>query len=731
MGKSVYLNSTSGSDSNDGLTIENAKGTWAAAYALLTNNSDDELVIVGELNLAGGTELTISKRGLSTSQRLTIRGYMADGVTRPVITRTSSDSSNYVFRLHSDPYASDYTCIRDLDLDGALQSGSGGISIYTTGGGMLFQNVRMRRMLRNAVNISGGGPGNNLNVATRFYRCQIYDCNRTGGGPHVQGVYAEYCENVTFDECLVDHCGRLAADDSGTIFNHNFYFHSSCANMTVTNTITARASATGIQHRKNYHVSQGNVVIDCPLGITFGHDDYAGSYPSQYVSGICQTNSVIGATDISAGEPRKGPGIGFGYANGITMSDNIIAHCATAGYEAIRTDRPSTNVTVTDTTVYDWGQPAYGVAGTANPSEPTVTVETAATTAVSTISDYLTSLGVTPGADPHDTFLALCRANSDGAWDSRWTAVALNAYLRGSEPDTSEPPDTVIVNDTLFHDRRPHVVTIPFGALYGNNVQGLDPPWLTTPATRIAGARATAKRCGAPFIWMYMPAGSLAPPDNYCASTDEVLPANVLTYFASTFKPQPIVGGGGEYERWYIYHGRLMPDNGLQTSQATSPGDRFGTTTADAQFTATAIDLFGRRAFWGNGVDASSDNAEYAEEIRATAQWSNEVWCEALPLLASPWRVDTSKIGLLPYVAFDSYIANRDPSNTFRFNKRTTKVVYWLDVALRATTSYVDDIIGRGVIPGVVHGVTPEATQEYIKSRYAVKVPNQGTTAPF
>lgn len=735
MGKSVYLDSISGSDSSDGLSIESAKGTWAAAYALLTNNSDDELVIVGDLSLGAEVEMTVAKRGISADRRLTIRGHMPDGATRPVITRTADGSAGYVFRLHSDPYASDYTCIRDLDLNGDNKSGSGGISIYTTGGGMLFKNVRIRNMRRNGVNISGGGPGNNLSTAVMFQRCQIYDCNRIGGGPHVQGVYAEYCENVTFEDCLVDHNGRLQADDSGTIFNHNFYFHSSCANMTVRNTISARASATGIQHRKNAHHSIGNLVIDCPLGITFGHDDYGGSYPTQYVSGTCTGNAVIGATDIASGTPRKGPAIGFGYANGITIDDNIIAHCEDAGYSAIRTDRPSTNVTVTDTRVYNWGQPAYSVGGTADPDEPTVSVEAETTTPVATIADYLTSLGVTPGVDPHDTFLDLCRDNSDGAWDSRWTAVAVNAFLRGTtvDPgtDPDEPPVPVTVNDDLFHDRRPHVITIPFGANYGNNVQGLDPNWISTPANRIAAARLTAKRCGAPFIWLHMPAGSLASPNNYCASTDGVLPANVLTYFTSTFKPQPLAGGGGEHERWYIYHGRLMPVNGQQDSQVTSPDNEFGTTEADAQFTADAIDLFGSRGFWGNGVDASSDNATYAETIRATALWSKEVWCEALPLLTSPWRVDTSKITLAPYLCLDSYIATRDPSNTFRFNKRTTKVVYFLDDAVRATTSYVDDLIARGVIPGVVHGVTPDATQEYIKSRYTSRLPTQGTGAAF
>lgn len=429
LGKSVYLSQSGGSDANTGLTTGQAKATWAAAYALLTPGSNDELVVLSDYSLADGESFTVAKPGLGVGARLTVRGYMApNSAIRPILRRVGQ---GYVFRLHSAPNFSDFTCLRDLDINGNAQANGGGISIYTTGGGILIENVAIRDTRLNAINMTGES-GTNLD-GVDVVKCQIFDIMRTAGGPHVQGAYVEYCRNIRFIETLFDHCGRLAADDSGTQFNHNLYSHSSAVNVQSLNCISARSSATGLQHRCNNQIAIGNLLIDCALGITFGHDDFGAQWPGTAVGGSCIGNAVIGATDISAGEPRKGPGIGFGYANGLTITDNIIAHCPSTTTAALKTDRPSINVTGSATVVNNWGGAAYEVTGTANPAEPTVSVAAPINRAVPTIAQYLTSIGVAPGGDAHATFLALCRANTGINTDPRFTASAVNAFLRASQ----------------------------------------------------------------------------------------------------------------------------------------------------------------------------------------------------------------------------------------------------------------------------------------------------------
>lgn len=725
MAKTVYVNQASGNDALDGLSEGNAVQTWTAAWALMTHGSADHLVFVGNYTVGTSESFTINKSGADTNGRMTIRGKIVAGV-RPTI--AGSTSSNPIFRLHSDPHNSDYTCVKDLIITGDNAGRGNAISIYTTGGGMLFRNLRIHNMGANAINISGGGPLNNLNLGVAFERVMISDSFRSSGGAHVQGVYIEYADTVSFSECAIDHCGRLKADDSGTIFNHNVYMHSSVTNITFDNCVSARASATGLQHRCNFHTCTNNLVLECPLGITFGHDDYAAYFPTRHVSGVCSGNAVLGSDDIAAGTPRHGPGIGFGLSQDLALDDNIIAHDPSAGYAALRTDRTQLDTTVTATNVYNWDADAFEADSSGTPLGSGVTVETPTTDFVYTLSDYLTAMGETPGVDPVDDFMVLALANHDDNWDDRWTSQAVNDYLRGTPDNVAQ---RVAVRDTLFRDRRPHIITIPFGGNYGDNVQGLDPAYIISPASRIALIRTDAKRCGAPFLWWHMPAGSLASPDNYPTSTDECLPAGVLSYISGTFKPQVRVGQAGEHERWYVYQGHLMPANGLQTSQVTSPDDRFGTTAADAAFAADAIDLFGRRGFRGNGVDASSSDPDYTELVRVATAWSEEGWSEAIPVTGSPLMPDPARITIGPFWAFDSYITTYDPTNQWTFNPQNTKVVYFLDVAIRATTSYVEDIISRGVIPGVVSGVTPDATMDYIRTRYLPTLAHPGSMPAF
>ena len=47
IGTAYYLDPANGNDNSDGLTVETAKATFAAAYALLTANKNDVLYLIG------------------------------------------------------------------------------------------------------------------------------------------------------------------------------------------------------------------------------------------------------------------------------------------------------------------------------------------------------------------------------------------------------------------------------------------------------------------------------------------------------------------------------------------------------------------------------------------------------------------------------------------------------------------------------------------------------------
>ena len=143
----------------------------------------------------------------------------------------------------------------------------------------------------------------------------------------------------------LDKNGRRPNGD-GTIFNHNLSVHSTCDGIEVRNSISSRASATGLNSGSTTKTQSGTLSLTARSVSRSGMTTNFANYPAKFVYGSVVGNFIVGTSDIAPTAPRRGPAVGFGLAKNVTISGNYIIDAPNAAYGAIRSDRPSTNVRV-------------------------------------------------------------------------------------------------------------------------------------------------------------------------------------------------------------------------------------------------------------------------------------------------------------------------------------------------------------------------------------------------
>lgn len=399
-----------GSDANDGLDRSRPKRTFNVAWTQVRSGVGDRICIADDLTMNG-----VNGGSMYHKSDFVVYGDTLDG-HRPIVTRVGPDAAFYLggstaFRVS----------ILNLDVRG--RGAAYGLQSYVTGGEWLFEGCSFTGF-STGVNLNG-----TLNIVT-FRRCVFAD--NQSQVSHSQGVYIEGVHDILFDQCVWDHNGRGYSGDAGTMYNHNLYANATCSGVVVRDSISARASATGLQMRWNRQDAIGNLLIDCPLGITLGHDSKGSTWPSENVTGSIMGNWIQGTADIATNMPRGGPAIGFGYANNVTISGNWVVNGPNSREAAIRTDRPSKNVTVIGNTIIRWAGGEYAEASTAIPRDPSNVIDTtpafAPRTSAPTVADYVAHFKIQPATT--EKFLELARANRKGAWDDRWTARAFIEWAR-------------------------------------------------------------------------------------------------------------------------------------------------------------------------------------------------------------------------------------------------------------------------------------------------------------
>lgn len=327
---------------------------------------------------------------------------------------------------------------------------------------------------------------------------------------HANAFFIANVDTILFEDNLLDHNGwsRTVPGSQPTGFRHNSYFQVSCRALTFTGNIVSRAAATGGGHRSGGRIID-NLYLSNPQNLQFGTHEETIDWPVEAVTGEIAYNVILDSRPESF-EPGKGiriqrarnvsvhhnivahftaegdynAGILINETEGVSIRHNIVykwgnnrlqgpARSAgiTIGASLIGTQVIDSNdiqmlnpggfcvttysgpdrVSFNANRYYslnapgDWFEPAGSFAQWVSQSGETNALAEEANYAdpERSLASYMTSVGET--GDLED-FIAVRRSMSRSSWDDRFTAGAVNNYIRAGfdvlPPSGTADPDT-------------------------------------------------------------------------------------------------------------------------------------------------------------------------------------------------------------------------------------------------------------------------------------------------
>jgi hypothetical protein len=348
----IYVSSSSGNDSNSGLSESAPKRTLAAGFALLRSGHPDWLLLKSGDTWHESFPFW-NRSGRSPSERMVVKAY-GTGPRPRLMTGTNNG-------IHADA-GSNPTGIRnlvfaDLHLNAHTNPGTSavtGILIFNAAQNVLVENCYVENYRVNMIFQTYVTSIRQSNIAVR--RCIIVDALATNSA-HAQGIYADGVDGLVMEENVFDMNGWSPSVPTANIFRHNIYIQTEtggdrgCTNIVTRGNITARASATGFMQRPG-GVSENNLFLQNPIGLQFGY----GAGPA--VSGTIRNNVFLDSRDISS-TTLRGWGMNVTHAQGVEVSGNLLAHqrSGSDNVQAIGIDGTYRNVTVSNNIVYNWNRP--------------------------------------------------------------------------------------------------------------------------------------------------------------------------------------------------------------------------------------------------------------------------------------------------------------------------------------------------------------------------------------
>lgn len=442
----IYV-STSGSDSNSGLSSASPVQTFAKAMTLVRTGYPD-WVLFKRGDSWTGQDTRVKKCGRSASEPMVFGAYGTGA--RPILngdgpnSYTSTNPGGFVFQflvfvgIHFKKTASDQSAI----------------SIKCAFDSVLIEGCKFEG-LSTGLNIDSSGSGSNLTVRRNV--CIDIDA---------QGFFIVGCDYMLIEENILDYNGWGSGGYGGdgnpgsTIFKHNMYLRNQ-TNLTVRNNITSRASYMGIK-------IAGDAVNSCTDINISGNLIYSGGLSMSAGSGAAgidtfRFNRCAVSDNIFTATGREFTGTSGGTSslavydtNGqeIVYDNNYFVHNNLVGtggemFNWGGVDR-HLNVTVENSIVYNWDLGSglavaprdyfefYNEVYREYPGAPGITnfqllnnqINQSASTYLDptrTVGKYYASIG---GTDDAVAFVVACRSQEKGNWNTAYTATEVNAYIR-------------------------------------------------------------------------------------------------------------------------------------------------------------------------------------------------------------------------------------------------------------------------------------------------------------
>ena len=357
----VYVSSSTGNDSFNGLSESTPKQTLAAAFALLRDGYPDWLLL--RCNDSWSEAMpSWGKSGRSAAEPMVVRSYGTG--ERPLLLTGSSRG----FDLTSYPTARAHLAITDIHCIAHTNVGTasdGGVEIVNSWSDVLIENCRFERYQTN-ISIQG--------LETRPRDIRIRRCVINGSiavSGLSSGVLVGHADDILIEENLFDHNGwNLSIPGcTPTVFSHNVYINPDNTTGVITRgNIVARGAASGL--RSSGWLCEDNLMLQNPVGLALGPD-----------TRIVRRNVFLDSRNIDAANPR-GLGMDGTIGPGVQIYDNTLAHqvSGTGNTRAISLGGVYNGLTLRHNVVYDWVQ-------TVNSQAPALVLDGAPTGSVSVVDN--------------------------------------------------------------------------------------------------------------------------------------------------------------------------------------------------------------------------------------------------------------------------------------------------------------------------------------------------------
>jgi hypothetical protein len=417
----VYVSSSSGSDSNDGLSSSTPKATISAGNALVRDGYPDHLLLKrGDTFTLGSGGLGSWKNGRSATEPIVFSYYGTSGA-RPVVKIVdrfvdhNGNVRNYqafvgveIYKSNSDPSSGDYT--------GA--SGTEGLRFVGGGANLRIEDCRIRFV---QITIQSYGSGTYSNVEVR--RNIVLDSWVHGSATsqtEIQGMYVSGVDDYLIEENFFDHNGwnEGISDAAANQFNHDIYVqYDNKAGGIMRGNILARGAAHGLQARSGGEVDRNLCVLNA-VGLNVGGvhapiDPNVLTWPNYAHDNVVLNGRLMSTTDSNY--PRTTAIYGLWedtYVQDASIDGNIVANRINSGsnlsYHDLSNMNFGTNIS------YNW-DPALD---TTNPSWPHPGDD---------LGDYNASIG---GANSTTAYLDTLRNRAPGELPWNLTAYAAINYIR-------------------------------------------------------------------------------------------------------------------------------------------------------------------------------------------------------------------------------------------------------------------------------------------------------------
>ena len=342
----VYVSSSTGSDSNNGLSPGSPVQTVNKAKSMVNNGQADWMLL--KRGDVFGPIGTWTKSGASASDPVVIGAYGTSAPGQDPRTVIHTGVGGGLQTIGGGGAVNNFAIVgihffpeQYNGVNGSFDTTA--IRLLKQGSGILVEDV-MIEGFKDGITLQGDGTAIDGFTLRRSVIVDSYAASGAVGNGHAQGLYVSgSSKNILIEENVFDHNGWKEGVAAPTVFNHDIYVNTGAQGVVVRGNIISRASENGILLRAG-GCAQDNLIIRSSVGVIVGQ-----------TSSVVTGNVVLEGVDL----PDLAQGLGINTVNMPTLlvENNIVAHDTsnfTSNVAAIVMQWGIGGGRVGDNIVFDW-----------------------------------------------------------------------------------------------------------------------------------------------------------------------------------------------------------------------------------------------------------------------------------------------------------------------------------------------------------------------------------------